>query len=87
MTRPSGSPIADDDPVVLVTSDFLATGGDGILGPIMPPGGFPVDAGAPLVRDVVIAYLRRPGTPLDEARHLAATPRLSVQDSLPCAGG
>lgn len=87
MTRPSGAAIADDDAVVLVTSDFLATGGDGILGPIMPPGGFPVDVGAPLVRDVLIEYLQRPGTPLDEAQHLGATPRLSVQDSLPCNAG
>ena len=86
MTRPSGAAIGDDDAVVLVTSDFLATGGDGILGPIMPPGGFPVDGSAPLVRDLLIEYLKRPDTALDEARHLDATPRLSVPASLPCAG-
>lgn len=86
MTRPSGASIGDDDAVVLVTSNFLATGGDGILGPIMPAGGFPVDGGAPLVRDILIAHLQRPGTPLDEARHLDATPRLAVPASLPCAG-
>ena len=47
------------DQVLLVTSDFLATGGGGVLAPIMPADGFPVDAGAPLVRDVLVEYLRR----------------------------
>ena len=84
MTRASGSVIADDDPVVLVTSNFLATGGDGILTPIMPEGGFPVDAGAPLVRDLLIEYLRRPGTPVREAQLMDATPRLSVSGPIPC---
>jgi 2',3'-cyclic-nucleotide 2'-phosphodiesterase (5'-nucleotidase family) len=84
MTRPSGTAIADADPVLLVTSDFLATGGDGMLTPIMPPGGFPVDAGAPLVRDLLVEYLRRPGAPVREAQLLDATPRLSVAGPIPC---
>ena len=84
MTRPSGAAIADGDPLLLVTSDFLATGGDGMLAPIMPPGGFPVDAGAPLVRDVLVEYLRRPGAPVREAQLLDATPRLSVAGPIPC---
>ena len=85
MTRPSGAAVGDDDPMVLVVSNYLATGGDGILAPIMPTGGFPVDASAPLVRDVLIEYLQRPGTPLDEARYLDATPRLAVSSPMPCA--
>jgi 2',3'-cyclic-nucleotide 2'-phosphodiesterase (5'-nucleotidase family) len=85
MRRPSGAVIADDDTVLLVTSDFLATGGDGILTPIMPPGGFPVDAAAPLARDMLIEYLRRPGAPTREAQLLDATPRLSVSGPVPCA--
>ena len=85
MTRPSGAAIADGDPVLVVTSDFLATGGDGILAPIMPAGGFPVDAGAPLLRDVLIEYLRRPGAPVREAQLVDATPRVSVSGTIPCA--
>jgi 2',3'-cyclic-nucleotide 2'-phosphodiesterase (5'-nucleotidase family) len=85
MTRPSGAVIADGDAVLLVTSDFLATGGDGMLAPIMPAGGFPVNADAPLVRDALIEYLRRPGTPVREAQLLDATPRLSVSGPVPCA--
>jgi 2',3'-cyclic-nucleotide 2'-phosphodiesterase (5'-nucleotidase family) len=84
MTRPSGTAIADDDAVLLVTSDFLATGGDGILTPVMPAGGFPVDAAAPLVRDLLVEYLRRPGSPVREAQLVDATPRLSVAGPMPC---
>jgi 2',3'-cyclic-nucleotide 2'-phosphodiesterase (5'-nucleotidase family) len=84
MTRSSGAAIADGDALLLVTSDFLATGGDGILTPIMPDGGFPVDVDAPLVRDVLIEYLRRPGAPVREAQLVDATPRVSISGSIPC---
>ncbi len=84
MTRPSGAAIADGDTLLLVTSDFLATGGDGILTPIMPSGGFPIDAGAPLVRDLLVEYMRRPGAPVREAQLVDATPRLSVSGAMPC---
>ena len=85
MTRPSGTVIADGDAVLLVTSDFLATGGDGILTPIMPAGGFPVDTSAPLIRDAIVEYLRRPGAPVRESQLLDATPRLSVSGPASCA--
>jgi 2',3'-cyclic-nucleotide 2'-phosphodiesterase (5'-nucleotidase family) len=85
MTRPSGAAIGDGDQLLLVTSDFLATGGGGVLAPVMPEGGFPVDLGAPLVRDVLIEYLRRPGAPVREAQLIDAMPRLSVSGPLPCS--
>ncbi|MEO5823222.1 MAG: bifunctional UDP-sugar hydrolase/5'-nucleotidase [Vicinamibacteraceae bacterium] len=85
MTRPSGAAIADDDPVQLITSNFLATGGDGILTPVMPAGGFPVDADAPLVRDLLIEYLKKPGAPVREAQLIDTTPRLQVSGPMPCA--
>jgi 5'-nucleotidase len=34
LERPDGAPIGDGDPLVLVTNDFLATGGDDLLDPI-----------------------------------------------------
>ena len=89
LIRPSGVPIGDDDPVAIVVSDFLATGGDDILAPVMPPGGFPVDAGAPLVRDVVANYLRGLGEHLRQEQWLdGSSPRLSVSGTLPisCTG-
>jgi hypothetical protein len=63
----------------VVVSDFLAMGGDDILTPVMPDGGFPVDHGARPVRDVLIEYLERPGAPLREQQLLdRASPLLSV---------
>jgi 5'-nucleotidase len=85
MTRPSGAAVGDRDTLLLVTTDFLATGGDGILAPIMPAGGFPVNADAPLVRDVLIEHLRRPGAPVREVQLVDATPRLSVSGPITCA--
>jgi 5'-nucleotidase len=67
MTRPSGAAIRDEEPVLAVITDFLAGGGDGILAPVMPEGGFPVDPNAPLARDVFADYLRNWKGPLREA--------------------
>ena len=88
MVRPSGAPIRDDETVRVVVSDFLATGGDGILAPIMPAGGFPVDHGAPLLRDVFADYLKRQKGPLREADFLdTGGPRLVVPAGLPVKCG
>jgi 2',3'-cyclic-nucleotide 2'-phosphodiesterase (5'-nucleotidase family) len=59
LTRPSGDPIRDDESLLVVSTDFVATGGDGILTGVIPAGGFPIDWGAPLVRDVFADYLSR----------------------------
>jgi 2',3'-cyclic-nucleotide 2'-phosphodiesterase (5'-nucleotidase family) len=84
LTRPSGVPITDDEPLLVVGSDFLATGGDGILAPVIPPGGFPIPDTAPLVRDVLAEYLKRLGGHLREQQLLdTANPRLSVPGVLP----
>jgi 5'-nucleotidase len=84
MVRPSGAGIKDSDSLVVVVSDFLATGGDGLLGSVIPSGGFPVDYGAPLVRDVLVQYLSKLPGPLREEQLLERNnPRLSVQGELP----
>jgi 2',3'-cyclic-nucleotide 2'-phosphodiesterase (5'-nucleotidase family) len=84
LTRPSGVPIRDDEPLTVVVSDFLATGGDGILAPVIPPGGFPIPGTAPLVRDVLAEYLKRLGGHLREEQLLdTANPRFSVRGGLP----
>ena len=67
-----------------MVSDFLATGGDGLLAPVIPPGGFPLPDTAPLARDVLAEYLGRLGGHLNEAALLdGGTPRLSVPGALP----
>jgi 5'-nucleotidase len=57
LTRPSGAPVRDDESLLVVVTNFVATGGDGILTPVMPQGGFPVDPAAPLARDMFASYL------------------------------
>jgi len=66
MTRPSGAPIRDEETVQVAVSNYLATGGDGILTPVMPPDGFPIDHSAPLLRDMFADYLASYKGPLRE---------------------
>lgn len=61
LLRDRGGAIRDDERVVVATTDFLALGGGGIFAPVIPPGGFPIAADAPLVRDSVAEWLRRRG--------------------------
>ncbi len=89
LLRPTGIPIRDDEPLLIAISDFLATGGDGMLASVTPPGGFPIPATAPLLRDVLADYLSRLDGRLGEEALLdAGTPRLSVPGALPitCSG-
>lgn len=81
--------VGTNDPLLVVVSDFLATGGDGILAPVMPPGGFPVDYAAPLMRDVFVEYLKNLEGPLREEQLVdTSNPQLAVTGALPmsCAG-
>ena len=66
LTRPSGAAIRDEETLQVVVSDFVATGGDGILAPVTPPGGFPIDHSTPLMRDVFADYLAQYKGPLRE---------------------
>jgi 5'-nucleotidase len=84
MTRPSGRTIDDSEQLTVLVSDFLATGGDGILEPVMPSGGFPVPGGAPLARDAFADYLERRGGRLSEDQLSdAANPRLALPGGQP----
>jgi 2',3'-cyclic-nucleotide 2'-phosphodiesterase (5'-nucleotidase family) len=66
LLRPNGTPVRDDDRVLVATTDFLATGGDAIFDPITPPGGFTIDSDAGTPRDAVIDALRARGGTLRE---------------------
>ena len=59
MRLDDGRRIADDDTVRVVVNDFLALGGDGILNPAMPPGGFRYDVELPLARDLLVDWFSR----------------------------
>ena len=64
----SGRTIRDAQTLVVATTDFLATGGDGIFAPVMPAEGFALADDTPLARDVVAEWLRRRGGRLQEAQ-------------------
>ena len=84
MMRPSGMPITDNERLLVATSDFLATGGDGIFTPVTPPDGFSIDHDAGLVRDVVVDSLRKRGGTLREDQLMdAAHPRWAVPEKPP----
>jgi 5'-nucleotidase len=57
----AGEAIEDGRRVLVATTDFLATGGDGILTPVTPPQGFDIPDSARLLRDVVADWVRRRG--------------------------
>jgi 5'-nucleotidase len=67
MLRPDGREIGDDEQLSLLVNDYMALGGDAILAPIMPPGGFAVTYGLPRTRDAIIDWLRSRGGELHPA--------------------
>jgi 5'-nucleotidase len=67
LVRDDGSEIRDDDSIHLLANDYLALGGDGILTPIIPPGGFEIRFDQPRTRDVLIDWFRARGGSLDPA--------------------
>ena len=66
LTRPSGTVIRADEQLTVATSDFIAGGGDGILAPAGPLGEGKMVAGAPLLREALVAWLRSRGGQLNE---------------------
>jgi len=61
MIRSDGSEIANTDTLRVVANDFLLLGGDNVLTPAIPEGGFDVPYGTPLVRDTLLDWFRQRG--------------------------
>lgn len=59
MRLDDGRLITDGDSLRIVVNDFLALGGDGILDPAMPAGGYIYDTELPLARDVLVDWFSK----------------------------
>lgn len=84
MVRHDGGEIMDSDTLRVVANDFLLMGGDGILTPVTPAGGFEIPNGTPLVRDTLVEWFKRHGGSMraDEFRD-ADNLRWNLPDPLP----
>ena len=71
----NGHTIADDDRVQIATTDFLALGGDKILTPAIPEGGFRFDFDERLIRDLLVRWFRNRGGHLDAKQFESGTDR------------
>ena len=86
MELDSGTTIRDDDSLTVIVNDYLALGGDGILTPIMPEGGFDVENGMPLTRDMLVEWFQDNGDSLNPEDYLTTeNPKWNVPDPLPGA--
>lgn len=61
MIRSDGREIQDEDSLRVVANDFLLLGGDDILTPAIPEGGFDMPLGTPAVRDTLVEWFRSRG--------------------------
>ena len=86
MIRQDGSEIEDQEMLAVMTTDFLATGGDDVLTPIIPEGGFPIARDTPLVREAIADWMRRRGGSLNaDSFSDADSPKWNVPDPIPAA--
>jgi 2',3'-cyclic-nucleotide 2'-phosphodiesterase (5'-nucleotidase family) len=84
LRRPSGRSVADDERLVVVTTDFVAFGGNEILTAVMPAGGFPVPADAPIARDLIADWFRKRGGTLRADQFVdESNPRWTYPGTLP----
>lgn len=84
MLLADGNTIRDDDVVDVAVNDFLALGGDGILTPILPDGGFDMNDDMPLVRDALGEWFASGGGALRAEQFLDhENPRWNLPENLP----
>ncbi len=67
--------IADEELLMIVTSDFLASGGDGLIGPKGAKAETNLVDGGPLIRDAMASVLTRQGGTLDPAAPALFSPK------------
>jgi 5'-nucleotidase len=80
-----GKPITDEGSYTVVTSDFLASGGDGLIGRLKLPDGA-VKMTDVIIRDAIADVLRKRKGPLDPAQ-IVAKKRLDYEGQRPVSCG
>jgi hypothetical protein len=84
LVRRDGRQVGGDERVAVVTTDFLATGGDGIFAAVTPPQGLTVEETGLVVRDVAADWFQRRGGRLRESDLVNRdNPRWLVPGALP----
>jgi len=84
MRLEDGRVIEDEDSIRMIANDFLALGGDDVLTPIIPEGGFELRKDMPLTRDTLVAWFSRQGETLNPADfETHAAPKWTVPDTFP----
>jgi 5'-nucleotidase len=88
LVRDSGLAIKDDDQLTIATSDFLATGGDGVFVPARPFTDATTAADTVDLRDTLVMQLRERGGRLREAQLVdPAAPRWTLPRERPVRCG
>ena len=84
MRLEDGREITDTDRIGVVANDFLAFGGDDILTPAIPDGGFELNFDMPRTRDTLIQWFKaRPGTLNPADFRSLDTPKWNLPDEIP----
>ena len=84
MRLDDGREIMDEDNFRIVVNDFLALGGDDILTPVIPEGGFEIRYDMPLTRDALVEWFRAgPPTLAPEDFRTHDAPKWTVPDIIP----
>ena len=86
MMLDDGREVLDGDRIRVVVNDFLVFGGDDLLTPITPHGGFEFSNDLPLVRDVLVRWFSEQDGPLRAEQFLGPeNRRWNIPDPLPAA--
>lgn len=86
MRLDDGHEIGDEDHVRVIANDFLAFGGDDILTPAIPAGGFELHYDRPRTRDVLVEWFRRRAGVLDPADFRSHdAPKWNLPDIIPAS--
>ena len=83
MTRPDGSEIEDHEMLAVMTTDFLAMGGDEIFAPVIPEDGYPIGGSTQLVREAIASWMRERGGNLNaDSFSDADNPKWNIPESV-----